>query len=231
MGISKLWAALKGASNEVVEAIEDNQAIRILDQEIREAKEELRKSDESLTKIMAKRKLQERKVAGLKTKVSEMENHALAANDKGDEALAIECAERASELEADLSTEQNFLDSFFSSEKKLLSNIRQAKNNVRRMDQQIEQVKATEAVQKAQVAVSSRHLGANNKVKTAISSLDRLKQRQEERAAELEAASELAETSEDSDLETRLKAAGIKPGTATSGSNKLAALLKAKQNN
>ena len=56
MSLKKLWTALKGGSNEVVEAIADSQSIRILDQEMREAKEELVACDQNLTKIMAKRK-------------------------------------------------------------------------------------------------------------------------------------------------------------------------------
>ena len=36
----KLVTAIKGGANEAAEAVADNQALRILDQEIREAKEE-----------------------------------------------------------------------------------------------------------------------------------------------------------------------------------------------
>ena len=61
----KLVTAIKGGANEAAEAVADSQALRILDQEIREAKEELRKSDNSLTQIMAKRKLAEQKVNSL----------------------------------------------------------------------------------------------------------------------------------------------------------------------
>ena len=43
----KLVTALKGGATEAAEAVVDSQALRILDQEIRDAKEELRKSDHS----------------------------------------------------------------------------------------------------------------------------------------------------------------------------------------
>ena len=98
------------------------------------------------------------------------------------------------------------------------------------MEQQIEQVKATESVQKAQVAVSTRHMGANSKVKTALSSLDRIKEKQLQRSAELEAAEELANDEMGSDLDAKLKAAGIKPGGGQkSGRDKLAEILAAKK--
>lgn len=229
MSLKKLWNALRGAANEGIEAVADSQSIRILDQELRDAKSELRACDENLTKIMAKRKMAEAKVKSLQSDVETYTTHAIAASEKGDEALAIECAERVAELENSLSTEEQILNGFKSSEQTLKANISKAKNNVRRMEQQIDQVKATESVQKAQVAVSSRHMGANSKVKTALDSLERIKDKQAQRSAELEAAEELAEEESGGDLENRLKQAGITAGADKSGSDKLAELLAKKK--
>ncbi len=229
MSLKKLWTALRGATNEGLEAVADTQAIRILDQELREAKTELRACDENLTKIMAKRKLAEGKVKSLASDVETYTNHAIAASEKGDEALAIECAEKVGELEASLETEQSLMGGFASSEQTLKANIAKAKTNVRRMEQQIDQIKATESVQKAQVAVSSRHMGANSKVKTALDSMERIKAKQAQRGAELDAAEELADEASGSSLDAKLKAAGIQPGGSVSGSNKLAQLLAAKK--
>lgn len=229
MSLKKLWTALRGATNEGLEAVADSQSIRILDQELRDAKKELQACDENLTKIMAKRKLTEAKVNSLTSEVETYTNHAIAASEKGDESLAIECAERVSELEANLETEQSILDGFSTSEKTLKANIAKAKTNVRRMEQQIDQVKATESVQKAQVAVSSRHMGANTKVKTALDSLERIKQKQQQRSAELEAAEEIANEESGSSLDAKLKQAGIQPGGEVKGSDKLAQLLAKKK--
>jgi len=229
MSLKKLWSALRGATNEGIEAVVDTQSIRILDQEMREAKTELKACDANLTKIMAKRKMAEGKVKSIAADVDTYTSHAIAASEKGDEALAIECAERVADLEATLETEKGFLQSFEGSEKMLKANIAKAKSNVRRMEQQIDQIKATESVQKAQVAVSSRHMGANSKVKTALDSLDRIKEKQKMRAAELEAAEEMASDESGTGLEAKLKAAGIQPGGDVSGSNKLAQILAAKK--
>ncbi|MFT5085275.1 MAG: phage shock protein A [Lentisphaeria bacterium] len=229
MSLKKLWTAMRGATNESLEAVADTQAIRILDQEIRDAKAELKACDENLTRIMAKRKLTEGKVKSLNKDIDTYTNHAIAASEKGDEGLAVECAERVSDLEINLETEQSILDSFLSSEISLKANIAKAKTNVRRMEQQIEQVKATESVQKAQVAVSTRHMGANSKVKTALSSLDRIKAKQLQRGAELEAAEELASEESGSSLDAKLKASGIQPGGQKNGSDRLAQILAAKK--
>lgn len=229
MSLKRLWTALKGGVNEGLEVAADGQAIRILEQEMREAKAELIKCDQSLTTIMGKRKLAEQKCASLSSDVETYTAHAIKASEAGDEALAIECAERVAELESSLSTEQDILSNFKASENTLKANIAQAKANVRRMEQQIDQVKATESVQKAQVAVSSRHLGANSKVKTAVSSLERIKQKQAEKAAELDAARELAAEESGDSLDAKLKSAGIAGASNTSGSDKLAALLAKKK--
>ncbi len=220
----KLVTAVKGGANEAAEAVVDSQALRILDQEIREAKEELRRSDHSLTQIMAKRKLAEQKVASLESSVKEYETHAVAANEKGDQQLALDCAQKVVDLRSQLDTEQSYVDQFTQSERSLRQNISNAKNNLRRMEQQVDMVKATESVQKAQVAVSSRHMGANSKMKTAAESLQRIQEKQKQRTAELEAASELADDESGDSLEKRLSAAGIS-GTNRSADDELSRIL------
>lgn len=210
----KLFTAVKGGVNEAAETAADSQALRILDQEIREAKDELRRSDHSLTQIIAKRKLADQKVASFNSSIAEYEQHARAASAKGDNDLALECAAKVVELRGQLEAEQKFSEQFAQSEKTLRNNIRQAKDNLRRMEQQVDIVKATESVQKAQTSVSSRHLGANSRMKTATESLDRIQKRQTQRQAELEAASELASEESGDALEQRLAQAGIKGGNA-----------------
>ncbi len=219
----KLVTAIKGGATEAAQAVADSQAIRILEQEIREAKEELRKSDHARTQILAKCKLAQQKVDGLKASVSEYENHARKAADS-DRQLALDCAKKVVELKEQLDAEQSYLEQFQQSEKQLAQNIQQAKGNLRRLEQQVDMVKATESVQKAQVAVSSQHMGANSKMKTATESLARIKEKQTLRQAELQAAEELASEESTDELEKRLAEAGIKGGKS-SADDELARIL------
>lgn len=219
----KLITAVKGGVTEAAETVADSQAVRILEQEIREAKEELRKSDHARTQILAKCKLAQQKVDSLQQSISEYEEHARKAIET-DKQLALDCAQRVSELNAQLETEMTYLEQFRNSEKHLAKNISQAKANLRRLEQQVDMVKATESVQKAQVAVSSRHMGANSKMKTATESLSRIQEKQKLRAAELEAAEELAAGEDNDDLEARLKQAGVK-GSNSSAEDELARIL------
>lgn len=225
----KLFTAVKGGVNEAAETIADSQALRILDQEIREAKEELRQSDSALASIIAKRKLSEQKVQALAQSISEYEQHAISAMEKGEETLALECAERVSKLRDEQEGEQRYLDQFSHSADTLRNNITQAKEKLRQLEQQVDVVKATETVQKAQAAVSARNVGANSKMRTAVESLDRIKQKQAEQQAKLEAAAEqYAEESGDA-LQAKLKQAGITGSANNSAKDELARILARKQ--
>jgi|TARA_B110000902_G_scaffold95296_1_gene112786 phage shock protein A len=210
----KLVTAIKGGATEAAQSVADSQAIRILEQEIREAKDELRKSDHARTQILAKCKLSQQKVDSLQASVEQYEAHARKAIDT-DRQLALDCAQKVGDLRAEQDVEQKYLDQFKQSEKQLAVNIKQAKSNLKRLEQQVDMVKATESVQKAQVAVSSRHLGANSKMKTATESLSRIQDKQNLRNAELQAAEELATEDSSDDLSKRLAEAGIAGGTAS----------------
>lgn len=221
---TKLFTAVKGGINEAAEGLEATQTLRILDQEIRESKTELRRSEEALTTILARQKMSRQKVQDLQSSLKEHEGYAIKALEQGNEDLAREVAEKIQQIETELNTEQGFLDQFASSASNLRSAVKNARTNLRRMQQQVDTVKATESVQKAQTSVASRHLGANSKMKTAAESLERIKEKQRLRQAELEAAQELSQDESGVGLENKLKAAGITPGSSGSTDDILARL-------
>ena len=95
---AKMMTALRGGINEAGEAVVDSQALRILDQEIRDADVELRKSKEALAEIMAKQKLASDKVNKSAASIAEYEQYALKALDAGNETLAKEVAEKIANL-------------------------------------------------------------------------------------------------------------------------------------
>ena len=224
---AKVATAVRGGVSEAGEAIVDNQALRILDQEIRDADNELVKSKEALTGIIAKRKLADKKVESLKSSLSEYEGYAMQALEKGDEGLAAEIAEKIAGLETELLGEESLATSFADSESQLRKTVAQTEASLKRLTQQVDTVKATEIVQKSQAAVAARHSGAGSSMRSAVDSLERLKTKQAERAAKFEAASELAASTEEVSLDAKLKAAGIVDGGASGGD--VLARLKAKR--
>ena len=224
---AKVATAVRGGVSEAGEAIVDNQVLRILDQEIRDADSELGRSKEALTGIIAKRKLADKKVDSLKSSLTEYDGYAMQALDKDDDGLAIEIAEKIAGLETELLGEEGLAKAFSESEGQLRKTVGQTEANLKRLKQQVDTVKATESVQRSQAAVAARHSGAGSSMRSALDSLDRLKSKQAERAAKFEAASELAESTEEVSLDAKLKAAGIVDGGASGGD--VLARLKAKR--
>ncbi len=224
---AKVATAVRGGVSEAGEAIVDNQVLRILDQEIRDADNDIGKSKDALTGIIAKRKLADKKVESLKSSLTEYEGYAMQALDKGDDALATEIAGKIAGFETELLAEEGLAKSFADSESQLRNEVGQTEANLKRLKQQVDTVKATEKVQKAQAAVAARHSGAGSSMRSAVDSLERLKSKQAERAAKFEAARELAGSMEEVSLQDKLKAAGIVGGGASGGD--VLARLKAKR--
>lgn len=208
---SKMLTALRGGINEAGEAVVDAQALRILDQEVRDAASELKLSKESLVAIIAQQKVAEQKVVALKESIAEYEGYAIEALNKADEVLALEVAEKIAELENQLAAETESVTGFSESSSNLKASIASADNNIKRLKQQIDTVKATESVQRAQESVSQRYAGSNTKLQTAMDSLERIKEKQVLNAAKLQAAEELNADVGDQSLQDKLEKAGIAP--------------------
>ena len=190
---------------------------------MRDASEELKHSKDGLAEIMARQKLSEEKCAGLKKQITEHEGYALKALEKEDEPLAREVAQKIADFENQLAQEKEASAGYGKSANDLRTTILQTERNLKRLKQQVDTVKATENVQRAQAAVAERHSGSHSKMRTAMDSLDRIKEKQALKSAQMSAASELAEESSDSSLQVKLEAAGIAP-SGTSADDILARL-------
>ena len=225
--LKKMFTAARGAANEAGEEFVDGQALRILDQEIRDATVELKKSKVSLADIMGKKKIAERAADAVKVDIKKYEEFAGAALENDDMELATECAEKVAGLEEELAPKAELAATFANSEGNLKAAIKQAETNLRRIQQQVDTVKATEQVQKAQAATASAAAGTTTGLSSAADSLNRIKERQANTAARMEAAQELADGTDSSDLDAKLKAAGI--GGSSGGTNDVLARLKAKK--
>ncbi|MDR2336353.1 PspA/IM30 family protein [Diaphorobacter ruginosibacter] len=208
---NKLVTALRGAAHEAGEAVTDSQALRILDQEIRDADNDLNKSKEALAEIMAKQKLAASRLQATQLKIGEYEGYALKALETNDETLALEVAGKVSLLEAQQAEEESQLAAYTQSVDELRHAIQAATTNIKRLKQQADTVKATESVQRAQATVAGRYTGSQSRVQNALDSLERIKQKQAERGARLQSAAELAREGSEDALDAKLRAAGITP--------------------
>lgn len=223
----KLFSLGKGAATEVAEAIVDSQALRILDQEIRDAETALGKARDELAGLMAKRAVLERKTTDLKAQISDYEAKGAQALKLGQDDLAREVVTRIAALEKELTESANTVATYRAAEDKMRATISQTENRIASLKREVDTVRATEAVQKAQAAVAAKHSGVNTALGDATDSLARLKARQAEQEARFTAAEELEQQKTGADLDARLAALGI-GGNDSAKADEIMARLKAK---
>ncbi len=226
----KLITAVRGGATEVGEAIVDTQAIRILEQELRDSKSALNDAKTNLTAIMAEKMGIDRKVKELAKKITEHEGFAMQALDKGDEALATDVANKIADYEHELTIQTGIRDGYETKVAVLKKMIRQTERNIQAMDREISVVKTTEKVQKANELAAAKFSGSDSSLRSATDSLERIKARQQKREDQSAAAMELQSEENGDDLQARLKNAGI-VDSGSSGSSVLERLKKQKQNN
>jgi len=211
----RLFSAVRGGVNEAAEAAADTQALRILDQEIRDAEAALRKAQTDLAGLMGRRRLSEQRIAEMRDKLSKDEALAGRALSQNREDLAREVAGRMATLANQLAQEDSALQQIAASETKLKDIVSKTRQRLETLKREVETVKVTESVQKAQSAIAHQSAGVSSKMNDAMSSLERIKQRQATNAAKIEAADELAAIESGGDLDKRLLEAGIGEGASS----------------
>ena len=210
---SALWhrlvTAVRGGVNELGEAIADTQALRILDQEIRDNDAELHRVRTALAETMARYKVAQEHLAAANAKLDEYEGYALKALKAGEDALLREIAAKIALLEIERDGHASQVSGYADGIANLRKVVVQHETTIKRLKQQVDIVRATESVQRAQVAVAQRREGSDVRVRTALDSLERIKRRQAERSAQLEAAEAIAGDPHDDALDAKLRQAGI----------------------
>lgn len=207
---SPLWrrlvVAVRGGINELGEAIADSQALRILDQEIRDADAELARARIELGELRAHYKLALERQHTAAAEVTEYEGYALKALKSGDDTLARAVATKVAQLEGERDARAEEAGSHKARIETARKAIAQRESAIRRLHQQVDTVRATESMQRAQAAVANRHLGTDTRLQTALQALERIRRRQAERGARLDVE---AEANDEDALLDRLRRAGI----------------------
>ena len=207
---SALWrrlvTAVRGGVNELGEAIAESQALRILDQEIRDNDAELHRVRAALAETMARYKVAQEHLAASNAKLDEYEGYALKALKAGEDTLLREIAAKISLLEIERDGHAGQVSGFADGIAHLRKVAAQYESTINRLKQQVDTVRATESVQRAQAAVAQRREGADVRVRSALDSLERIKRRQAERGAQMEVAEAMVD---DDALDAKLRKAGI----------------------
>ncbi len=211
----KLFTLGRAGAHEATSAVVDANAIRILDQEIRDADSAQAKARDNLATLVARRRIQENDVKSLREQVAKYENSARAAVTKGDMDLARQVAQRIADIESEISLKEPQIGSMREAEDQLHQAIAATDRRIDTLKREVEVVKVNESVQKAQEAVTARGAGAGASLGSAADSLARIKERQMVRGEKIKAAGELEDRRTGADLDEKLRVAGILPGQSS----------------
>ncbi len=221
----KLFTAVRGGANEAAEAVADSQALRVLDQEIRDAENALRKARSDLAGIMAGAKRVERRANDLREKSERDLESARSALQAGREDLAQALATRISETRAEMQRDEADLERMRGQQTSMMRTVQETETRIQAMKREVESVKATASLQQAQSAIATSQSGVNSKLGNAMDSLERIRRKQEETAARIEAGEEIAMIESGSSLDRQLLEAGI-GGKTTSADDVLSEIRR-----
>lgn len=208
----KLFTLGRAGAHEAAASVVDANAIRILDQEIRDADTAQGKARDDLATLVARRRILEKEVASFREQVTKYEGSARAAAAKGDMDLARQVAQRIADLEQDVALKTPQIADMRAAEDQLHTAIAATDRRIETLRREVEVVKVNESVQRAQAAVTARGAGAGAALGSAADSLARIKERQAIRGEKIRAGAELEDRRTGADLDEKLRLAGIAPG-------------------
>lgn len=223
--LKNLIQAVKGGFSEAGEAIVDSNLIRILEQDIRDDGDAINKAKRSLTNLKSTEINLKRKLDSLAQDISDYESKTMELLDSGNEALAMETAERIAEIETDRNetkTEYDVLAKEVSDLNKLIKN--RAKN-LEKNKRELEKVKTVGELQKATASINKNFASTNSTGNSVKESLARVKEKQQKWKDRQQAGEWMEDESESSDLDKKLADAGL--GNTSSSASSVMERLKA----
>ena len=220
---SKLFTLGRAGAHEATAAVVDANALRILDQEIRDADTAQGKARDDLAGLVARRRMLETEVASFRSQIAKYEGSARVAVDKGSMDLAREVAQRIADLEQEIGLKAPQIEDMRGAEEQIHTTVGATDRKIDQLRREVDVVKVNESVQKAQAAVAARGAGAGNSLGSAADSLARIRERQAIRGEHIRAAGEIEDRRTGADLDEKLRIAGILPGQ-TSADDVLARL-------
>lgn len=213
--LAKLSALFRGTAREAGQAVVDANALKILDQEIRDADTAQGKARDDLAGLVARRRMAENELKSFGDQIAKYESSVRAALSQGKEDLAREVAGRIAELETEIGTRGPMIEGMKEAEARLRTAISTTDQKIETLRREIDIVKVNDSVQKAQTSVALQSQGAHSRIGSAADSLQRIKQRQAVQEERLRVGQELEDRRSGADLDAKLRDAGILPGHAS----------------
>jgi len=210
---SKLFTLGRAGANEAATAVVDANALRILDQEIRDADKAQGKARDDLAGLVARRRILETEVESFRSQAAKYESSARIAMEKGDMDLARQVAQRVADLEQDIAMKAPQVAEMRAAEDNIHKAVAATDRKIEQLRREVEVVKVNESVQRAQATVASSAAGSS--IGSAAQSLARIRERQAIRGETIRAAGELEDRRTGADLDEKLRLAGILPGQSS----------------
>lgn len=209
MVMRKLFTAVRGAGNEIGESIQDAQAFRILEQEIRDARRALDGSIRDLSGAMALEIAERRRLDDVSARIAKDETLAHKAMDANEEALALEIAERITEGRGRhdaCAVEQTALAARV---RQMRSAIAETERRIATLRRELALARSAASLQRVEGAVARDGGSAKARLADAEETLKRIKARIQNHADQSAAATIIIEQHRGTALDSRLRDAGI----------------------
>ena len=218
---------LRGKNSEAIEAFADQNALTLLDQQIRDAAADLDRARRALAVANAQDAAEASRAEALQRKMADLEKRAVAALDGDREDLAAEAAEAIAALEADLASATAARASFSRECAKLKAMTANAERRFVELERGRRAARAAEAVRR--LRSRGEDALAVSALRDAEATLKRLRERQIEDEAATQAI-EAMEGSAGADLVAeKLEAAGFGEATAPTARSVLEHLKRRRQ--
>ncbi|HEY0504162.1 MAG TPA: PspA/IM30 family protein [Lysobacter sp.] len=204
--LARIFGRVREQLAELGEAIVPNPAQRDLDEAIRASDARLHEWRGALAELQARRFTAQERIDHAIAAIVQREAQALASLQAGKRPLAEEVAAAIVQLEQARDDEQAFVAQLDSRIAQMRHVIEEGENGLRRLQLQLDALRAAETVQRAQETVAGRQSGGSATLpQNAIESLLRARRR----GAAMPAPGAAAEQAGDPDLDARLLAEGI----------------------
>jgi len=227
--IKTLITLMRGQSARAAEAIEDQHALLILDQQIRDAAAALDRARKALAVAAAQDASEEKRITTLQADIKDLEARATAALGTRED-LATEAAEAIAGLEIDLAAAQSAHASFARESARLRALVRNGERRIADLERGRRTAQAADAVRRLRTK-GLWTVGQNaSALRDAEATLERLRRNQAEAETADQVYDELAGESSGADLlKEKLEKAGFGDRTKPTAASVLERLRQAQQ--
>jgi phage shock protein A len=225
--IKAIVTLFRGQAAAASEAVADRHALVILDQQIRDSAAALTRARRALAVALAQDSEEAKQLEALRRRMTDLEDRARQALAAGDEALATEAAEVIATLEAEQDASRGARTLFAAEIARLRRIVADAEVRLAELDRGRRIARAAEAVRHLhQDRLETAPLNEST-LEEAEATLARLRKRQSEQAAALDALDRMDAERRPADIAERLGKAGFGPPVRPTAADVLARLRAA----